>query len=230
MNYLQLTQRAVLEGRVQMPAPVSVSGLTGIAADIARWVNEAWEETQRKHVGRMKCLRVVNFTATALTVGDNDYSLTAAAPDLAIANFAQFETGTLYTQKADGSQKTPLSIIPYDEWQSRYKFATFPSGQPTEATLPGGDRIIFNALPDVAYQFKGNLWRSPQTLSISTDTPILPARFHMYIVWEAVKMLAADRENATLYSKADDKALELYNDMIPSEIEMDTSIPLAPIA
>lgn len=230
MDYLGLLQRAVRESRVGIPVPSAVTGLSGLAADLARWTAEAWEEIQRENHKQLKCLRVRNFTATALTIGTNSYSITAGSPDLAIANFGAFDEKSLYTQKSDGSSKQTLTIVDYEEWLKRYKLATLPDGQPSIATMPSADTILFNAMPDLAYQFKGDQWRSPQVLSGNTDTPLLPARFHMVIVWEAVKKLAADRENATQFSEANEKANAIYAEMVPDEIVVPAYYAAAPLA
>lgn len=229
MNYLELVKRAVQESRVQIPAVSTVAGLTGLAGDIARWVAQAAADIDNENPRGWRWLRVRDFTAT-LTVADMDYSVTGSpAPALGLATFAEFDHRALYTQKADGTQKAALTLIDYDKWVEKYRLATFTDGQPTLATMADADTLLVNALPDVAYQLKGDYWKTPSSLIVDASTPHLPVRWHMLIVWEAVKTLAQDRENATLFATATGKANDIRMQMAPQELEIPAAYSCVPL-
>lgn len=220
MTYLELFQRAVLESRVGIPTPSAVTGNTGIAAAIARWTAQAAADIDNENPRGWRWMRTRGFTAT-LTVGDMDYSVTGSpAPALGLTTFAEFDPRSLYTQKSDGTQKKALTLIDHDKWMERYRFNDFNDGQPAIATMADADTLLVNAKPDIAYQLKGDFWKKPSALAINADLPNMPERWHMLIVWEAVKMAAQDRENATLYNKAEERANRLRDQMMPGELEI----------
>jgi hypothetical protein len=228
MNYIALVQRAVADAKVGIPSPTGVSGLTGLAGDIARWTAQAWLDIQNEFPTSLRCLRVRNFTAT-LTVADNEYSVTSIAPNLALTTFSIFDAKTLFTQKADGTLKRDLDLLPYNVWMERYKLATFVSGQPTAATMSNDDTILFNTLPDIAYQLKGDYWRAPQELTADATIPLLPVRWHMLIVYRALQYLALDREQQTMFQQNKDNEDAMIVQMQPTELEVPSSYLVQPI-
>lgn len=229
MTYLELVQAAVRECRFGIPVPSAVSGLTGLADAIARWVALAAAEIDNENPRGWRWMRVRGFTAT-LTVGDMDYSVTTVAPPgLNLTTFAEFNPRTLYTQKSDGTQKKALTLIDYDKWMATYRLGDFQSGQPTLGAMADADTLLVNTLPDLAYQIKGDFWKKASALAADADTPNMPAKWRMLIVWEAVKAAAQDRENATLYSRAEEKALAIRSQMMPAELEIPATYGGSPL-
>ena len=71
-------------------------------------------------------------------------------------------------------------------------------------------------------------YQNPKVMSDNTDTPRMPARFHMVIVWRAVMFWCAHDENPALMQSATQNYRELVNKMTITELpKMADMEPLA---
>lgn len=217
MNFLQLCREVALDsGTVAgVPSFTSVAGASGRIAQVVAWVRDAYIDIQNERPDWQFMRR--EFTS-ALTINKIEYSasdfgLTDVAewlPDIHAdgwANFTIYETGL---QANEGE----IRQIAYPEFRARYQRGSHDANQPTEwATSPLG-ALLLGTKPDKAYVIRGEYRRTPETLVLDADTPVMPARFHRVIVAEAIRLMARSDESFNVVAEKTQQYERLRNALV----------------
>jgi hypothetical protein len=203
-----------------------VTGQPKIITDLIGAVSQAWIRIQNMHDGAWRFQRVT-LTPVALVIGQNVYDVTAAP--FSLSDFDRWDTDSFVLYTSGSTDKQSVTYKQYPQWVLDYRLATFTSGRPSAVTDPSASTLRFNALPDVAYLFTGDYRRSVQTLALNTDTPRLPSRHHMAIVWEALRWFAQDRGKDTLYNFAEGMLGKEMSELAARELEIPETQAFEPL-
>jgi hypothetical protein len=166
MNFLQLCQRLRQECGGSGDGPTTTVNQAGESKQFIDWVNQAYLEIQEE---RRDWQWLWNEAQLQVTQGINTYSLASiyVVDDSMILN---------------GRVLDRISFEDYRE-QSRMGLQT---SIPTQWAMRPDGAIVFNALPESNGVLKYEYYRTPALLSGNEDTPRLPERFHMLIVYKAM--------------------------------------------
>ena len=211
MNFLEIAKRVRQECGISGDGPPAVTAQHGMYAKIVDWVLSAHEELQQLH-------SEWNFdwatTEQALTDGVEFYS---PQSDWGL-DFKKVSDGGLYVYRtADGpSVKTWLPIV---DWAMMRELRT-PSitGTPIYAAMAPDERLCFHPIPNDGLRAVLEYYRTPQIMTANNDTPRIPARFHMAIVWRAVMFWCAHDENPALWQSASQNYRSLVQKMTITEL------------
>lgn len=237
MDYLDLVQSLHYEAQLPGSAPAAVTGQSGRAADLVRWVAEAWNDIQRDNNGRWKWLRG-DFTLQ--TVADTaDYAYTDATDVDTAAAITRFRRWDLDRRDpphiylvSDGEEfERRIDILDWRDFRRLYVLATHDSQYPSCVAADVGDNLWFGPTPDDIYLLSGSYWLSNQTLSADDDVPEMPVDYHMLIVYRALtkygyslvaqdKLQRAAAEGLAVYEN-------LYADQAYSQFSFSTGAALA---
>ncbi|RVU32717.1 hypothetical protein [Neptunomonas marina] len=172
--------------------PASVVGQHGEYKLVVDWIAQAWVEIQAS-TPDWEFMR----KDAALVVDAQKISLpTDCALPIALVLEHQ-------------GQKRELFHLPYGEFRERYRLTVFGLGLPVVWTN-AGHVAHFSAIPDQPYPAELEYYRTPQILTEGVDTPLMPERFHMLIVYKAMEYYA-------LYENAPEvlaRARQSYNENI----------------
>jgi hypothetical protein len=83
--------------------------------------------------------------------------------------------------------------MPYDRFIDTYRIGTTRTaeGYPNVITVSPTNSLLVSLIPDdTSYTISGTYYKGVQTLSSDTDTPEMPDRFHMAIVYLAMQYYA----------------------------------------
>jgi len=183
-----LRQEAGLSGT----GPASVLSQTGEMKRIVDWVSSAYEDIQNLH-------QTWRFLRTAFS-----FSTIAAVQDYTPASVSLTDFGSwikndirIYSSTSDEDQ---LIYSPWEEFRINYYLGSnrTSSGRPTVFTVKPSNAIALWAIPDAVYTVNGEYYKTAQTMSANADSPLLPTRFHMIIVWKGLMHYGA-------YAGADEK-------------------------
>jgi hypothetical protein len=122
------------------------------------------------------------------TVADvQSYSATAAS----IPDFSKWKNDSFRVYRtADGiaNEQFLTHWKVYSEFRDHYLFNSLRTqrNQPTDIVIDPDDNLVLGFKPDGVYTIVGEYYRSPQELTLATDVPIIPAEFHMIIVYETM--------------------------------------------
>ena len=123
-----------------------------------------------------------------------------------VSGFKSVDVDTVYLIETSTDVKE-LPFIPYDQFTNQFRerdldhTTTDTRAKPEYCYLTQDDKIGFTPIPDKAYTVYYEYWATHTDLSSSTDTPVLPTRYHDVIVARSeyyVHQLRADLQAATL--------------------------------
>lgn len=231
MNYLQLAQRLRQEAGVPGTGPTAVTSQTGELLRLVDWVATAWRELQNKHINWRWMRRSFTFTTTT---GQSEYASTAATDTTdaaAISRFARWishddygcVTVSIYETATGVSAQRWLIYMPWDSFRGLYRFSAQTNGVPAHFSITPANKIAIGPAPNATgYTVAGDYQMGAQELSANGDTPDMPVRFHLLIVYEALKKYAAYDAAGEVYAVAkaesDSLMFRLESDQLPEII------------
>lgn len=187
MNLLQLVNRAVMEAGVtgSSATNTTVQGATGELLRFVTWVNQAWQDIQNEHDGNWNWMRKDFSFTTVSQQADYPY---ASAP-LSLTDFASWDKDTFRIYKTTVDNEIYLQYLEYRYFRDQFIIGNLRTSYsyPTVFTISPTQSITLGLPPDAAdYVVSGQYQSAPSTLSADADTPEMPERFHMMIVWKAL--------------------------------------------
>lgn len=186
MTYLQLVQRLRSECGVSGEGPATTVGQTREMQRLCNWIVQSWEEIQVE-------TRELDFMRKSVTwntvANQQSYSPTA---DIALTDFGSWkdDSFTAYLTSAGVATETELSQYKnYTDFQSCYLVGSrrLVTGRPLEIAIAPDRSLVLGDTPDNVYTCSGDYFRAPQVLSADADVPIMPAQYHMAIVFKAMQ-------------------------------------------
>ena len=183
MNFLQLVQRLRMEAGVSGTGPVSVVAQTGEMAELVTWIQAAYQDIQNLRPNWRFMQDEFTFPMIA---GVKAYLPSAVSlDDLAIWLPDDVRA---YLVVADESA---LTYEPWADFRAIRDMGAIPTGRPTHFSIKPNNALVFWPTPDDDYTCRGEYICVPDELSGNTDTPIIPAQYHMLIVWRALTSYGA---------------------------------------
>lgn len=212
-TFLQLCASLAQESGAVGSAPSSVTGQSGRQAKCVSWVAEAWTQMQNE-------LSNANFLSKEFEGSLAADTLTYAASDLGISDFARWLGNVSIYPPADQASEKDLIFMDHGTWRRTYNFGSHDANEPVYWSIAPDESLCVGPKPDDTYTIRGQYQRSPQVLAANADVPILPERFHMAIVHRANMLLCAADEAWDALKGAERKynpyLLDISRDCLPS--------------
>jgi hypothetical protein len=213
MNFLQLCQRLNQEvGELGNAGsvPAATTNQTGRNRRLVNWIAQAYAEIQDRYTN-WRWLRST-FTVNA-TSGDDTYAgtdCTDSRLSAAVSRFARWwledddenPNIRIYLSSSGVSGERYLIPIPWNYFRDLYKKGTQTNGPPVHVTIDPQNNIVLGPKPDDTYVVTGEYQMAGQALAADADTPEMPSRFHMLIVYEAMKKYAGHQSAPEVMSRA----------------------------
>lgn len=189
MNFLGLCQRLVQESGIADDGPPTVTGQVGDFGRIVNWINDAWLKIQSSRGDWNWAWSTGTATLTANT---NTITLPAT-----VETIQRVSLGQGYLQSED-----------YNDFANAYR--EIQGGDPSIWTIKPDGTLCFNAKPTEDKTVTYESFAVPSSLVNNTDVPALPERYHMLIVYEALRCYAQFDEAPEL----EKRAFLYYEDML----------------
>lgn len=216
MNLLQLAQRLRLEVGAS-GSDSTVTGATGEWLRLVTWTNAAWEDIQRRHTNWKWKRQSISFSSVA-SQGEYAY----ASSPLSITSFASWDVTRFRVYQNSVNNENFMEYLPYDYFIDTYRIGTTRTaeGYPNVITVSPTNSLLLSLIPpDTSYTISGVYYKNVTTLSADSDTPDMPDRFHMAIVYLAMQYYAmwesAPEVLARGKSMFDRMILQLEEDQLP---------------
>lgn len=181
MNYLQLCQRLVQETGIADTGPSNVDGQVGDFGRVTSWVNDAWLKIQSM---RSDWNWMWGYGSGTLLANTHTLALPAG-----VETIKRVSLGDSY-----------LSANSWNQFSEAYRLIS--GGNPSVYTLRPDGVLVFNAKPTEDQSLTYESYATPSTLSGNDAIPALPARYHMLIVYEALRSYAQFDEAPELERRA----------------------------
>lgn len=185
LTYLQLCNRLVEKAGITGGTLSSVVGQQGESARVVNWINEAYLNIQELHRDWLWMQADVSFQTAP-----NQGAYTPA--QIGLTDFASWVDDSFrsYLTSAGTPAEQFLQPMDYPDFRDVYLFGAQRTqfNQPEVLAVGPDKSLIFGPVPDAqGYTITGKYYRAPSDLVGNASVPLLPARFHMLIVYEAMK-------------------------------------------
>lgn len=195
MNFLELCQRLVRETGIADTGPSTVVGQTGDMQRVVDWVNDAWLMIQSM---RKNWRWMWSTGSSTLTAGTYEVTLPAT-----VERIKRVSTGQTYLQELTWNQMADA----YREVQD---------GAPSAWAIRPDGVLVFNAKPETTETVTYEYYEVPISMAANIDTPGMPERYHLLIVYAALK----DYAQFDVAPELEKKALIAY-EMMLADLERD---------
>lgn len=187
MNLLQLVNQARVECGVSGPALASVAGVTGESARMVGWVQQAWTDIQTSKEDWNFLRATFEFSLTP-----NVFDYTPAGTGL--TDFANWKRDS-FRCSSPGANYGDEQLLNYMDWnvyRNLYRYANMrlTYSRPVVVAIKPDKSLAFGPGPSIAYVINGEYYTTPVALTLNTDTPALPDRFHMALVYRTMMYYA----------------------------------------
>lgn len=201
MNYLELCKRALIEGGVSGSYnTLTTVGATGEFGRFCTWINQAWEDiqTQRDDWLFMRKTAIFNLIANQAEYETN------LAP-MSLVDYGNWVEDSFRIYKDTINTEYRLQQIDYNTFRDIYLLGSTRNsyGMPIVVTVSPSQSLIFALPPDYTYTVIADYQRTPSSFSLDTDTPNIPPRFHMMIVYRALMHYGAFESYPEKFSRAE---------------------------
>ena len=187
MNYLQIVQRVHSESGRSTAAPTSVVGANDRHVRLFNWVADAWRDLQGERDWRW----MRNTLDATLTASQQTYS----GADLGASRFGRWRkedhdySPYVYV---DGAPNAiwPMAFWQLDQMRARFIYRTWGASTPIAWSYNEANELLIGPQPALAYKLRIEYWKEPSELAADADTPDMPDRLHMLLVWAALQEVA----------------------------------------
>ena len=201
LTYLDLVQRTSIECAVPGTGPDTVAGASGQVLDFCQYVANAWMELQTMHDdwSFMLVSPGVSFVTVA---AQSLYTPTQAG--VSAGEVSSWKRGTFrnYLTATGTPSEVRMQWIDYDEWRDCYQIGTLRTTQvqPMMFSITPELSLVVQC-PLAGYTITADYYSAPVRLSGNSDTPSIPRRFNMAIVYRAMMDYGVFESDPEIYQK-----------------------------
>ena len=187
MNYLQLAQRLHAESLRSTAAPTTVTGATDRNLRLFTLIADKWRNLQTERDWRWMRAQL----NSPVTIGLQTYT----GAGLGAARFGRWREEDMQYEPVIYRTASPSGYWALGYWdvvsfRREYIYRSLGNTTPIAWSYDENDQLLLGPAPAEAYNLRIDYWKSPSELAADADTPDMPDRFHMVLVWEALMDIA----------------------------------------
>jgi len=218
VNFLQMCQRVFVEGGISGQI-TSTQNQSGEALRVVGWVADAYrrlvnDQSQGWNFAHPEFI-------VPLVQGQGTYTFT----DLALPKGVQWDTRSMrVASRPDMADETFLAHMQYSTFRDFWEFSSRrdQQGRPLNAAVDAETKLRIAPIPDQQYYLAGRAMIDPDGLVESDDEPVFPSRFHMVLVWDALRSYGMFEAAPEVVARADNNLKvmlqQLYFDQTPEVV------------
>lgn len=199
-TFLQLCKDTQASCEISGTSITSVTGQTGILADLVRWVADADVAIQRSAIN-WDFLYDDTFTVSTVA-GTASYNKPS--------DLGQWDLKTFYLDYTSANY-LELTQLDYRDWFKNYGAGAQTSQQPSNFVIRPNKNIILYSQPDAVYTLSAHYWKAPQRMTANTDVSLIPESYIRAIIARAKMYYAIAEEADTVYKEA----VSEFNEVMP---------------
>ena len=200
MNYLQLVNRARVECGVSGNALATALNQTGENSRFTNWVNTAYVDIQSAKDDWDFLRGTFSFQTVAQ---QQNYSPT----DVGIASdFGNWKVNSFRCcLDSNFADEQLMNFMNFEEFRNLYRYGSMRTtySRPVVFSSEPDKGLAFGPIPDQIYFINGEYFKKPIEFSIDTDTPRIPERYHMIIVYKAMMYYGGFESAPEVFSRGE---------------------------
>jgi hypothetical protein len=206
MNRLQLVAKLHQKAGAAGADPTTTVGHTGEMKDLVDQVEEAWHLIQAEEPFWKWMRKDFSFTTTG---GKIAYLPNAGAPETGITDWAMWlthDSWRAYKTSVGRNDESFLVGWDYQIFRDTFDFGTQSQIQQKPSVFSIRDRdgaILLGNTPDTVYTITGQYQQAPVAMAADADTPGMPVRFHMAIVYRAMMIYGSFESASEVYAEGE---------------------------
>jgi len=197
MTFLELANRLLSEANISGTGLVTTTNQKGEYKQAVDYINTAYQDIQNLHPHWEFLRKDLSFNTIA---NINNYIDTS----IGLSDFGEWSLDTMRVYLTSGSFANEVHMTPveWDDFRDMFLFGASrtQTGMPIYICEKPDNSLILYPIPDDTYTLEGEYFREPYTLTLDTDKPVFPTRFHMIIVWRALMYFATQLNAQELYA------------------------------
>jgi hypothetical protein len=140
-----------------------------------------------------------------------------AVTDCALTNFGNWKRDSFRASSVGNSYRDEqlLNYMDWSTYRNLYRYANMRNtyARPVVVSITPDKDLAFGSTPDQAYVIDGEYYTQPLSLTADSDSPDIPARFHMVIVYRAMMYYAGYEAAPEVLARGDYEYRRLYSRM-----------------
>lgn len=207
-TFIELAQRLRSECGVS-GADTTVTSASGEWLRLVNWISQAWMDIQMENPEWEWMRKSLSFNTVA---GQSTYSPTT---DISLTDFSSWRDDSfrIYLASAGVGTEWLLPIRDYNSFRDFYLLSSRKTtyARPTEIAIKPNSDLIIGLAPDDIYVVSGEYYKEPVILTADADTPDMPSKFHMAIVYKAMMSYGGFESAAEVYQRGDKEYKSMMN-------------------
>lgn len=222
MNLLSLVNRLRTECGVSGPSLTTVRNLVGENKRMFEWINSAWVDIQAEKSDWLFMRESLRFE---LQTQVQFYS----AEVLDLGSFSNWKQDSFRISSvgANYADEQLTNYMPYDQFRNLYMYGNMRNTytRPVVITIDPKKQLGFGAIPNQPYVVTGEYYTAPKELVEETDSPTIPDRFHMMLVYRAMMFYAGYEAAPEVLSRGQAEYIKLMQLLEIDQMVVPTSGP-----
>lgn len=222
MTLLELVNQLRLECGVTGAVLPTVSNATpgSESSRMVKWIQTAWNDIQSSKEDWLFLRKEFVFnTAT-------HQQIYTPSGDVGLDDFGNWKRDSFRCSSV-GSDYRDEQLLNYMDWttfRNLYRYANMRNtfARPVVVTIDPLKNLGFGSTPDIPYVIDGEYFTKPVALVNDTDTPAIPDRFHMCLVYRAMMYYAGYEAAPEVMSRGEFEYKRLYSalqiDQLPTVV------------
>lgn len=218
MNYLELVQAVKRESG--LGAASSIVGIASAQGDDLRmfdWVNWAARDiTLAREDWRWRRGMATLPSTTSITNAASAFSLT----DFASWKGEAREYKPSAYRVSDGvATEKPLTWLEYDQFRKMFFTGTHATGNLQYWSISPAEEFLVGPTPDSAHFIRADYIKDYTDMTADSDIPLIPARWHMLIVWRALMEYGGFDAATEVYQRAERNYTLSWPQLVQSQMD-----------
>lgn len=193
-TFLNLAKTVRQESGISGTGPSSVVGMVGMDKKVVDWTNDAWYDIQSIHPNWKWMWRddgSINTVNAQRSYDISSFSVQQVSRD----SFTIYPSGS-------PTMISPLTIVSYEEFREMVMGRPTQTGQPIVGAIDPAGLLRLDPVPNGVFVVSFEYYVIPSLMSVDSDVPDMPAKFHRLIVELALMKYCNHDESLEMYKDA----------------------------
>lgn len=220
MNFLELVQRTFNVCAIEGTPPANVQGQTGMNYRCVNWVKDAYADIVSEHADWFFLEDYFSFETipSNATYSPTSVGLESLSKYKIYSSTDKISGVRIYNEVSDESD---LTFIPYDVFYKNYFIGSYRTQEerPNVFTVGPQNEMMLWPVPNDIYTVNGKYFFVPDELTVNDDVPIIPAMYHMAIVYRAKMFYGGFEESSSVYSEAESDYVKKLHQLETNQLQ-----------